>query len=131
MSLDQLAAETSEVIGAAIAVQSALGVGLVERAYQSALAVELHARGHGAKVEWPCQVIYRGVVVAQQRLDLVATVNRTPVVVECKHFRGDESLQRALAQLGSYVRASRAPVGLLLNFGVVPLFVRRVLPHRQ
>jgi GxxExxY protein len=118
---------TGEVIGAAIYVQRELGPGLIERAYQAALAYELAARGHRVKTEHACQVIYRGIVVAQHRLDLIALVHGLPIVVECKHWRGDESLSRALAWLGSGLRVSGLRVGLLLNFGTVPLFVRRVL----
>lgn len=129
--LDTLVEETGAVIGAAVEVQRTLGVGLVERAYQRSLAVELLVRGFDAVEEWPTQVLYRGKVVAEQRLDLVAVVNKVRIVVEVKHFRGDESLQRALAILGSYVRVADARVGLLLNFGALPIFVKRVLPHRQ
>lgn len=129
--------KSSIIIAAAIEVQTRLGVGLVERAYQAALALELQLRACSVRTEAPFAVTYKGVVVAQQRIDLMVAFTDaqtgvvTTVVVEVKHFRGDESLPRVLAALGSYVNLARAELGLLVNFGARPVFVKRVLPHVQ
>lgn len=145
--------ESDVILNAAIEVQRILGVGLLERTYQTALALELTLRKVTVTLEVPFAAMYKGNTVGQQRVDLLvqfpasesfgvdrltgeladgpydSEARTTAIVVECKHFRGDESLPRALAMLGSYVQLAKADLGLLLNFGERPLGIRRVLPH--
>jgi GxxExxY protein len=130
MALDRLVEQTGAIIGAAIEVQRQLGIGLLERIYQNALGLELsHVPGARVRVEHPYAVKYRGVVVGEHRIDLLVQLGGALVVVECKHFRGDESLPRVRAVVGSYLAIAGADVGLVLNFSVRPLGVQRVLPH--
>ena len=124
--------QTGAIVGAAIQVQRSLGIGLLERTYQNALAIELsHVEGARVSVEHPCAVKYRGVEVAQHRIDLLVRLGGLVLVVECKHWHDPDTPLRLLAQVGNYVSLAKADVGLLLNFGVRPIGVRRVLPHRR
>lgn len=132
MSLDRFVEQTGAIIGAVIEVQRQLGVGLLERLYQKALALELgYLPGVRVRVEHPCSVKYRGEVIGEQRIDLLVRIGGALVVVECKHFRGDEPVARVKAVVGNYLAIADADVGLVLNFSVRPIWVQRVLPHRR
>lgn len=103
---------SGQVVDAAILVHSALGSGLLERAYETCLAHELRARGLGVRTQVAMPVIYRGVRIAVgYRLDLL--VEHT-VVVEVKTV--SKLLPVHEAQLLSYLRLGGFHVGLLLNF---------------
>jgi GxxExxY protein len=103
---------TDTVIGLAIEVHRQLGPGLLESVYEECLCHELTL----AEVEHQRQVVlplaYKGVNLGSGfRLDIVVE-NR--LVVEVKAT--EKLLPIHEAQLLSYLRLSRRPVGLLLNF---------------
>lgn len=102
------------VIGAAMAVHSALGPGLPERLYEEAMAHELQLRR--LRVSRQCQVRlpYKDVLLSPLILDLVV---EELVIVELKAVESVHEVH--LAQLMGYLRASRMPLGLLLNFNVI------------
>lgn len=117
---------TSRIIGGAMKVHSALGPGLLESAYRACLSQELTSQGMNLHCEWPLPVQYNDTQVdVGYRIDLLV---EDLVVVELK------SVQRIVpvheAQLLSYLKLSKRPVGLLINFNVVHLrdgIRRRVL----
>ena len=106
---------TESIIGAGIEVHRALGPGLLESVYESALAFELKKRGHKIEQQKPQPVVYKGTVLDSggYRLDLV--VDGT-VIVELKSIERLEPIHDA--QLLSYLRLSGFKVGLLMNFNV-------------
>jgi GxxExxY protein len=117
---------TSEVIGAAIEVDRALGPGLLESAYQHCLARELAVRGIQYQREVWLGIDYKGVTIQQAyRLDfLIARM----VVVEIKAVDALTPIDEA--QLLTYLKLGGWPVGLLINFNVPVLkegIRRRVL----
>lgn len=108
---------TSRIIGGALKVHSALGPGLLESAYRACLSQELSSQGMKLQCEWPLPVQYNDTQVdVGYRIDLLV---EDLVVVELK------SVQRIVpvheAQLLSYLKLSKKPVGLLINFNVVHL----------
>lgn len=103
---------TSETIAAAIEVHRLLGPGMLERIYQDALATELRRRGITVRQEVPVEVTYKQETLGRGlRLDLLV---EGTVVIEVKAIREVTRVHRA--QLLSYLRTARKPVGLLLNF---------------
>lgn len=104
------------VIGCAMEVHSQLGPGLLERIYEQALAYELTESGLSVKRQSPIVVKYKHIEIGGQRLDLV--VNDT-IVVELKAV--DAVSNAHLAQLVSYLRAARMPLGLVINFNELRL----------
>jgi GxxExxY protein len=106
-----------EVIGSAIAVHRQLGPGFLEPVYDRALCVELECRGLRVERQKCIDVYYRGVLICQHRLDLVAEKS---VIVEVKAVREIRPIHQA--QMLSYLKASGLRVGLLMNFNV-KLFV--------
>jgi GxxExxY protein len=105
---------TGEIISAAISVHSELGPGLLESAYRACLRHELTLRGLAWEGEVPLSVSYKGLTVkVGYRLDLLV---EGIVVVELKAASRVTEVHEA--QLLSYLRLSRQPVGLLINFHV-------------
>ena len=103
---------TEQIIGAAIEVHRELGPGLLESAYQRALAHEFELRGIPFEQESLCSVTYKDLVVEDAyRLDFL--VGRR-VVVELKAV---EALTDAhAAQVLTYLKFSHCRIGLLMNF---------------
>ncbi len=112
---------TAEIIGAAIAVHTALGPGFLESIYEEALCIELTHR----KIPYDRQrriiVTYRDQPVGEHRLDLLVAGR---VVVELKASRDLDPIHFAVVR--SYMKATNVISGLLLNFAAIPLTVKRV-----
>ncbi len=94
-----------------------LGPGFLESIYEESLAVELTIRGITFERQTPIAIEYKGVAVGHARLDLLVADR---LVVELKAV--DSLLPVHLAQVLSYLKAIRQPIGLLINFKV-PLLV--------
>jgi GxxExxY protein len=107
---------TERIIGAAMEVHTILGPGLLERMYEEALVYELGQRGLAVEQQFPVRIRYKEIDLSQQRLDLV--VERL-VVVELKAVERVSDV--FLAQLVSYMRSARLPLGLLINFHTLHL----------
>lgn len=100
-------------IGAAIEVHRHLGPGFLESVYEAALAVELEQRGIACQRQVGIAVEYKGVQVGNARLDLLIGER---LIVELKTV--ETLLPIHKAQLISYLKAFRQPLGLLINFKV-------------
>jgi GxxExxY protein len=118
---------TGEVIGALIEVHRHLGPGLLESAYEACVCAELCQRGLKFEQQRPLAVDYKGVRLdCGYRLDLVVEES---ILLELK------AVERLLpiheAQVITYLRLSRLPVGLLVNFNATVLrnALRRLTPN--
>ena len=122
---DDLNRLTQEIIGACIEVHRALGPGLLESMYEECLVHELGLRSLRAERQVPLPMFYKGHSLdAGYRLDLVV---EGIVIVELKTVMRIEPVH--LAQTMTYLRLSRLPAALLINFQV-PLLrdgIRRFL----
>ncbi len=106
-----------EIIGAAVEVQRILGVGLLESAYASALAIELNERELRFEREVPISALYKGRSVGvAYRADFVVEGS---VILELKAI--DAVIDQHRAQLLSYLRLSGLKLGLLINFHAFPV----------
>ena len=118
--LDQLA---RDVIGAAIEVHRRFGPGLPEEAYEGAMAVELAARGISYERQKRVEIVYKGVVVATGRIDLLVAGK---LVVEIKSCEALVPLHRM--QTLSYMRLVNQPLGLInFNVPVLKQGIQRVI----
>jgi GxxExxY protein len=115
--------QTEAIIAAAIEVHTILGPGFLESIYQEALCRELELRGIPFERQKAIDVTYKGYRIKGQRLDLVV---QGEVVVEIKAHPTPH--EHVIAQILSYLRASRLGKGLIINFGLPRLVdgVRRV-----
>jgi GxxExxY protein len=102
------------IIGAAMRVHSALGPGLLENAYELCLVHELNKLGLSVARQVALPVFYDGIQLeAGYRLDVVV---EGKIVLELKSVDRLQPLHTA--QLVSYLRLGRYPLGYLLNFNV-------------
>ena len=103
---------TGQVVDAAMKVHTILGPGLLENVYEACLAHELRKRGFNVQRQVPHAVEYDGERIdLAYRLDLVVD---DVVVVELKAVTKMLALYEA--QLLSYLKSGKYPVGLLINF---------------
>jgi GxxExxY protein len=108
---------TELVIGCAIAVHTALGPGLLESIYQDCLVIELTLAGIQVSREHPVPIEYRGQRLRRElRIDLLVDGR---LVVEVKV--ADRLHPVHQAQVITYLKLTRYPAGLLLNFNATSL----------
>ena len=110
--LSKYANKVYKIIGAAKTVHSELGYGLLEPVYQEALHLELLDRGIANDREIEIPIYYKKHLLEKKyRMDIVVD----DIIVELKSVTGLVSAHRA--QLCNYLRLTRKPIGLLINFG--------------
>jgi GxxExxY protein len=109
---DETEAYVFETMACGFAVHRAIGPGYGESIYKNAFCVELLARKILFECEKPFVVKYRDKPVGTHRLDLIV---RGRVVVELKAVKMLKRVHEG--QVLAYLKASRLPVALLMNFG--------------
>ena len=105
---------TERIIGAAIRVHRELGPGLLESAYAACLGMDLRTGGLVMESQLAMPIFYQGM-----RLDVGYRIDMLVeglVVVEVKAVETLAPIHRA--QVLTYLKLARCPVGLLLNFNV-------------
>lgn len=101
-----------DVIGALHEVHDELGAGLNEYCYQEGLEMQLIEQGIPYQREKTFHPIYHGRdMQAEYRLDFLCKGN---IIVECKSVQELSSIHRA--QLFNYLRLTKFPCGILVNF---------------
>lgn len=120
IDLTKYANKVYKIIGAAMAVQSELGWGLLEPVYQEAMHLELLDRGIDNVREKEIEVFYKKYKLDKKyRMDIVVD----DIIVELKSVT--KLIPAHRAQLCNYLRLTRKPLGLLLNFGEESLIGER------
>ncbi len=100
------------VIGAALEVHKNLGSGLLESAYEAALAYELQERSISFKQQASLPVKYKNIEIdCAYRIDLLI---ENMLIVELKSV--EKVLPIHQAQLMTYMKLANIPTGLLINF---------------
>jgi len=118
---------TERIIGACIEVHRRLGPGLLESAYEVCLCRELELRGFRFARQVPVAITYRGATVdCAYRIDVLV---EDRIAIELK--AAETLLPLHAAQLLTYMKLARLPIGLLVNFNVKVLRdgLRRVSLH--
>jgi GxxExxY protein len=113
---------TDKIIGAAIEVHRELGPGLLESAYEAALAYELGLRGVSLERQKAQPIRYKGrLIEIGYRMDLLV---EDSVIIELKAV--ETLLPIHQAQLITYLKLADKRIGLLINFNV-PLLKRGIV----
>lgn len=104
---------SGDVLDISIRLHRELGPGLLESVYETVLAGKLTAAGYQVERQRPVDIVFEGArFEAAFRIDLL--IERS-VLVEVKSV---ERLNAAHAkQLLTYLRLTKQPLGLLVNFG--------------
>lgn len=109
-----------DIIGAAMAVHRELNWGLLEPVYQEALHLELLDRGIENECEREVRIYYKEHQLEKKyRMDVVVG----DIILELKSVTKIIPTHRA--QLCNYLRLTRMPMGLLINFGEESLICER------
>ncbi len=115
---------TYKIIGAAMKIHNDLGAGYKEDVYEKALEAALSSSNLKVKRQYPVEVYYEGSLVALFYIDLFV---EDKVIVELKSLShpitNDEK-----AQVINYLKATKAKVGLILNFAPNKLEYKRIFP---
>lgn len=115
-----------EAIDAAYAVKRTLGEGFLEQVYHNAMMHELKLRGINAEKEKPLNITYKGVDVGTYRADIVV---QDRLIIELKV--AEAIIPAHEYQLVNYLRATGVSDGVLLNFGTVPMGIRRKFKDKK
>jgi GxxExxY protein len=114
MQFDDL---SNSVIGCAIEVHRTIGPGLLESTYRQCLAYELSHVGISIQIELPLPVRYKDFLLdCAYRIDLLVSGD---LIVEAKCVEALLPIHQA--QILTYMRLAKVPVGLLINFNVTKL----------
>jgi GxxExxY protein len=112
---------TEDIIGSAVEVHRTLGPGLLESTYEECLCRELALRDIPFRRQITLPIEYKGLVVEDKhRIDLLI---HDRVVLELKSVEAVLPVHHA--QLLTYLRLGRWPVGLLINF-YVPVLTKGI-----
>lgn len=103
-----------------------LGYGFLEKVYENAMVIALTALGLKVEQQVKITVYFQGQAVGEYFADLLV---ENVVIVELK--AASRLLLEHEAQLLNYLRATPYEVGLLLNFGPKPTFVRKVYDNER
>ena len=105
---------TEKIIGCAIEVHKALGPGLLESVYEECYCYELIQNGFTINRQVPLPIVYKGIRLdCGYKIDII--VNDF-VIIELKAV--EKLLPIHDAQLLTYLKLYKRPLGLLLNFNV-------------
>lgn len=119
--LDKLNPLTEKIIGCAFAVANALGVGFLEKVYENALVIALRKAGLKVLQQVIYSVEFEGQVVGEYIADLVV---EDQVVVELKAIKEFDNVHTAICI--NYLKVSKLPLCLLINFGKSRIDVKRI-----
>lgn len=109
-----------KIIGAAMEVHSQLNYGLLEPVYQEALHLELKDRGIDNEREKEIRIYYKTHLLDKTyKMDIVVD----DIIVELKSVC--QLIPAHRAQLCNYLRLTKKPIGLLINFGEESLIGER------
>jgi GxxExxY protein len=113
---------TEKIIGCCYEVHRSLGPGFIEKIYAKALQYQLTLENLSFVAENEFKVIFKNQFVGKFRCDLFI---EDKVIVELKSVTGYiPTLFKS--QLLSYLRASKAKTGLLINFGNPSCEIKRI-----
>ena len=102
-----------DIVGAAIEVHRTLGFGLSEGVYEESLGIELGEAGYEYMTQCDVPTYYKGILLDKHfRLDMVV---EDEIVIELKAV--EAILPEHRAQLFNYLRLTKKPIGVLINFG--------------
>ena len=116
---------TATIIGIAYEVMNEVGCGFREKAYENAIVREFQLRSIPYDQQKIYPLHYKDTQIDTLIPDLVV-FDRIIVDTKTIKFISD----RELAQMLSYLKATRLQAGLILNFGNPKVEVKRVFPLR-
>jgi GxxExxY protein len=118
MQSKQLNEISHKIIGRAIEVHKIMGPGLLESIYQKCLIMELEQLGFFIQTECDVPIVYKGNKINDEKLRIDMIVDHA-ILLELKSV--EEVKPVHAKQLLTYLRLTKMPLGLLINFNTVRL----------
>lgn len=115
---------TKSIIGIYYNVYNELGFGFLEKVYHKSLLIELKRNGYKIDSEKKVNVYYKNEIVGEYIPDII--INNS-VIVELKCVEHLTDIHEN--QLLNYLKATDCEVGLILNFGKDPQFIRKIFTN--
>ena len=115
--------ESAKIIGAIFEVHKRLGVGLLEKVYQEALAIEFHHREIPFERERRYNVYYRDIKLDSQYIADFVCYDK--IIVELKSVSELTDVHKA--QVRNYLTITGYKLGFLVNFNELYMDPVRVL----
>jgi len=101
-----------KIVGLAMQVYNKLGYGFLEKVYENALMVLFQREGIQAKQQAPIAVYFEGEVVGDYYADILV---EDKIILELKSV--EEIINAHRSQVLNYLKATRLPLAIILNFG--------------
>lgn len=115
--------ETSKsIVKSAYEVHRLLGPGFLEKIYENALVHELQIRNIKYEAQREIDIYYKDIIVGKYIADILVD---DKIIIEVKANSGLNDAN--FAQLLNYLKATKSRVGLLINFGLPKLQIKRVV----
>ncbi len=111
---------THKIIGCAYQVFKKLGFGFLESIYQKAMVIELTKENLKTASEKPLKVYYDNKVIGDFSIDLFI---ENEIIVELKSVKNITKEHEV--QLVNYLTGLKKDIGLLINFGLSGVEVKR------
>ena len=111
---------TEKIIGCAYKVYNTMGFGYLESVYEKCLIIELEKANLSVESQCPIKVFYEGENVGDFIADVI--VNDI-VIIELKSVRRIAKAHEV--QLVNYLTATGKDVGLVINFGLEHVEIKR------
>jgi len=105
--------EVYRIVGAAMEVSNTLGCGFLEAVYQEVFGMEFSDVGIPFEAEKKIIITYKNRVLSKEYIADFVCFDR--IIVEIKAIKKITEVEEA--QIINYLRASKLPVGLIINFG--------------
>lgn len=115
---------TKSLIGIYYDIYNELGYGFLEKVYHNAMLIELKLRGYEFESQKKIEVIYKKEIVGDYIPDIIIN-NSVIIELKCVEYM----VESHEAQLLNYLKATDIEVGLLLNFGKDPQFIRKIFTN--
>jgi GxxExxY protein len=115
---------TKSIIGIYYDVYNELGYGFLEKVYHNAMIIELKKRGFEIDNQKKLNVLYKNEIVGEYIPDIIVN---NKVILEFKTV--EYLLEIHENQLLNYLKATDCEVGIILNFGKDPQFIRKIFTN--
>lgn len=117
---------TDQILRSFYTVYNKLGFGFLEKVYENALLIELMNMNLFCEKQKPIKVFYKEKIVGEYFADILV---ENKVIVELK--AAECLVPEHELQLINYLKATDMEIGLLLNFGRKPQFIRKAFSNHR
>jgi GxxExxY protein len=117
---------SDKILRAYYTVYNKLGFGFLEKVYEKAMLIEMNQMGLCCERQKPVKVYYRDIVVGEYFADILV---EGKIIIELK--AAEALVEANERQLQHYLKATNIELGILLNFGKQPAFIRKIFTNGQ